>query len=99
MAVRATCRRHVDDFLSQVEFDNALLHMDLKDTITIRAVIGHLEFASHAVEDVGNSTRVKIHRRVFKIGLCCGEHSATVAIDLNGVFGRENVLDVCRVGK
>ncbi len=59
---------------SWLELYNTLLHMDLKNTITIRAVIGHLEFASQAVErkDVGNSARVEIHRRVAEIGLCCG---------------------------
>ena len=86
---------------SRLEFYNALLRMDLEDTITIRAVIGHPEFASQAVErkDVGNSARVEIHRHVAKIGLRCGGHSATVAMDLNGVLGRANVLDVRQVGE
>ena len=80
--------QRVETFGSRLEFVNALLRMDLEDTITISAVIGHPEFASQAVErkGIGNSTRVEIHRCVAKIGLRRGGHSATVAMDLNGVL-------------
>ena len=91
----------METFGSQLEFYNPLLYMDLEDTITIRAVIGHPEVVSTAVErkDVGNSARVEIHRHVAKIDLRHGGHSATVAMDLNGVLGRANVLDVRWVGE
>ena len=51
--------QHVETLGSRLEFYNTLLCMDLEDTITIRAGIGHSEFASQAVErkDVGNSTQ------------------------------------------
>ena len=51
--------QYVETLGSRLEFYNTLLCMDLEDTITIRAGIGHSEFASQAVErkDVGNSTR------------------------------------------
>ena len=91
----------METFGSWLELDNAMLCMDLEDTITIRVVVGHPKFASQVVErkDIGNSTGVEIHRCVAKIGLRRGEHSATVAIDLNWVFGRANVLDMRRVGE
>ena len=78
-----------------------MLCMDLEDTITIRAILGHPEFAFQVVERkvVGNSAGVEIHRRVAKIGLRRVGHSATVAMDLNWVFGRANVLDMRRVGE
>ena len=93
--------QRVETLGSWLEFYNAMLRMDMEDTITIRAVIGHPEFASQAVErkDVGNSARVEIHRRVAKIGLHHGGHSAAVAMDLNGVLGRANVLDEFWVGE
>ena len=91
----------METLVSWFEFYNALLHMDLEDTITIRAVIGHPEFASQAVERqaFGNSARVEIYRCVAKIGLRHGGHRATVAVDLNGVLGRVNGLDMLRVGE
>ena len=60
----------METFGSRLELDNTVLRMDLEDTITIRAVVGHPEFASQVVErkDIGNSTRVEIHRYVAKIG-------------------------------
>ena len=91
----------METFGSWLELDNTVLRMDLEDTITISAVVGHPEFAPQAVErkDIGNSTRVEIYRRVAKISLRRGGHSAVVAMDLNGVPGRANVLDMRRVGE
>ena len=91
----------VETFGSRLELNNAVLRMDLKDTITVSAIKGHPEFAPQVIErkDVGDSTRVEIDRCVAKIGLRRGGHSAAVAMDLNGVPGRANDLDVRQVGK
>ncbi len=91
----------METFGSRFELNNAVLRMDLEDTITVSAVVGDLEFAPQAVErkDVGDPTRVEIDRCGAKICLRCGGHSAAVAIDLNGVPGRAYVVDMRRVGE
>ena len=93
--------QHVENLGSQLEFHNALLCMYLEDPIAIGFAVGHSEFLSQAVKrkDVGYAARVEVNRRVAKIGLPRGGHGATVAMDLNGVLGRVNVLDVHRVSK
>ena len=93
--------QYVETLGSWLEFYNALLCMDLEGSITISAVVVHPEFAPQAVErkDIGNAAGVEVNRRVAKIGLPRGGHGATVAMDLNGVLGRVNVLDVHRVSK
>ncbi len=91
----------METFGSWFELNNAVILMDLEDTITVSAVVGHAEFAPQAVErkDVGDPTRVEIDRCVAKICLRCGGHSAAVAMNLNGVPGRAYVVDVRRVGE
>ena len=91
----------METFGSRLELNNAVLCTDLEDPIPVSAVVGHPEFAPQAIErkDIGDSTRVEIYRCVTKISLCRGGHSAAVAMDLNGVPGRANVLDVRRVGE
>ncbi len=51
----------METFGSRLELNNAVLHMDLEDTITVSAVVGHPEFAPQGVErkDIGDSTRVE----------------------------------------
>ncbi len=91
----------METFGSRFKLNNAVLRMDLEDTIMISAVVGHAELAPQAVErkDVGNPTRVEIDRCVAKICLRCGGHSTAVPMDLNGVPGRADIVDMCRVGE
>ncbi len=67
----------METFGSRFKLNNAVLCMNLEDTITVSAVVGHTELAPQVVErkDVGNSIRVEIDRCVAKIG-------ASVVVDI-----------------
>ena len=86
---------------SRFKLHNAVRRMDLKDTLTISAIVGDTELASKAVErqDVGNPIRIEIDRSVSKISLRGGGHGPAVAVDMNGFWGRADVVDVRRVGE
>ena len=86
---------------SRFKLHDALCRMDLKDTLTISAIVGDTELASKAVErqDVGNPIRIEIDRSISKIGLRRGGHGPAVAVDMNGFLGRADVVDVRRIGE
>ena len=86
---------------SRFKLHNAVLRMDLKDTLTVSAIVGDTELAPQAVErqDVGNPIRIEVDRSIAKIGLRRGGHSTAVAVDMNGFLGRADVVDVRRVGE
>ena len=91
----------METFGSRFKLNNAVLRMDLKDTMTISAIVGYTELAPQVVErkDIGNPIRIEVDRSVAKICLRCGEHSTAVAVDMNGFLGRADVVDVRWIGE